>query len=166
MGRQKKNFREGFGIEVDGLEECLAQLRDVGFRVYEATDDAATGGAMVIADEANRRAPKPDAVEIQKKFTRGRGKVTYRIGVDKDRHYLIFFETGASGHEIDGKDKQALAFMQGGAKLVRGSVRHPGIAARPFLRPAFDSKKETAVDTAGSVWRSAIGKIVAKANRP
>jgi len=40
--------------------------------------------------------------------------------------------------------------------VVRKVVQHPGIGAAPFMRPAFDSRKDAAVARAGEVLKKAI----------
>jgi len=46
----------------------------------------------------------------------------------------ILFEKGVGAHEINPK-KQVLKLADG--SFVTGPVRHPGMAAKPFLRPAL-----------------------------
>lgn len=47
---------------------------------------------------------------------------------------------------------------QGGGKSVLGRKVHPGAAARPFLRPAFDTKKGEAVAETREALRAAVKK--------
>lgn len=97
--------------------------------------------------------------------------------------YGKFFETGAKGHEIKPKNGKVLAFTQSSgsaefansrgtlkklkyfrtksgytldaneAKIYFKRVDHPGIASRPFLRPAFDRNKTEIIKTVGDAIR-------------
>ncbi|MDQ5815816.1 MAG: hypothetical protein M3516_05940 [Actinomycetota bacterium] len=46
----------------------------------------------------------------------------------------VLFEQGVGAHEINPK-KQVLKMADGG--FVTGPVKHPGMAAKPFLKPAL-----------------------------
>jgi hypothetical protein len=47
---------------------------------------------------------------------------------------VVLFEKGVGAHEINPK-KQVLKMADGG--FVTGPVKHPGMAAKPFLQPAL-----------------------------
>ena len=85
------------------------------------------------------------------------------IGPDKDHWYYQFFETGAGRHPIGPESKKAIRFPGAeGQELVRFGVTHPGMAARPFLRPALDGQKAEAVRALGQELRR---RIEAAGNR-
>ena len=44
-------------------------------------------------------------------------------------------------------------------KVVTGRVAHPGMAARPFMRPGFDSAKGAAEKAMGAVYRKAVESV-------
>lgn len=80
--------------------------------------------------------------------TRARGgRVTATLRVT-GRHasiaHLLEF-TGAKPHQITAKVAKALG-LSGGAYR---SVRHPGFAKHPFMRPALDQQQRAAVVAAG-----------------
>ncbi len=127
---------------------------------------ALRAGANVIRDEARanvpsktgklRRAIKTDTV------TEG-PLVKARIKIKGKHSYLArFVEYGILAHFIQAGDSglssrkltERLAAAGGtnesggamviGGQFVRGAVLHPGVVARPFLRPAFDIRADDA----------------------
>lgn len=67
--------------------------------------------------------------------------------------HLIEF-TGAVPHKIKAKGKGWLAF--GG--IFAKSIDHPGMKAKPFLRPALDSKANAAIQAVGEQVRKRLTK--------
>ena len=121
-------------------------------------EKSARAGAEVIKDEANRMAPAPH-IETELEFSSWNG-ARYMIGIAKDHWYMRFFETGAAPHEIPRKNNSGFVIFDGDDGLmVRSRVYHPGIQARPFMRPAFDNKKENAVRAVADVFNSEIDRI-------
>jgi hypothetical protein len=51
-----------------------------------------------------------------------------------------------------------LVFEGARGLIVIGGVRHPGMPAQPWLRPAFDSRKDAAAQAVGEVLREAVEK--------
>jgi HK97 gp10 family phage protein len=104
----------------------------------------------------------PDGTEIflgNQKL--GDGTAEVDIGFDEEKWFLRFFEFGASDHEIKGAP---LAFEGESGLVITGSVQHPGMPAKPFMRPAADNKKDEARDAAGDVFRKEIDKLVESRN--
>lgn len=64
------------------------------------------------------------------------------------------FELGVEPHVIKPRRKKAMRLDDG--SFIKGPVRHPGMAARPFLRPALDSKKREATEAALKALREAL----------
>lgn len=145
-------------VELVGDRELEAKLRQVRAAVGKVLDDAGESGANIIQAEAAHRAPGPhiEIEQIEKTLT----KVSYAIGPDREHWYYQFFETGAGAHEIDGKVKKAIMFVSNGESIVRRIVHHPGMAADAFLRPAMDNKHDQAAETVGSVFWTAIERVV------
>jgi HK97 gp10 family phage protein len=141
----------GIDIEIEGGEELLASIKAMGIDVQKILREAALRGARVIVDAANERAPGPhNASEVKKDSAE---RVEVDIGPDEDHWYYRFFETGAGRHEITG---DPLAWGEGAEDVVTGRVLHPGMAARPFLRPAVDENEGKTADAVGQVLRGAI----------
>lgn len=140
-------------ITIDGLDEALAALRRAGVSTRPILRASAQAGADLLVDAARALAPGPeiDSAIIQSTAT----AVTVDVGPTKEKWYYRFFETGAGPHAITGKPLLVFEGEQGG--LVRiTAAQHPGQAAEPFLRPAFDANSDTAADLIGARLRTAI----------
>lgn len=132
--------------KVEGIDELVAKLRRMGISVSDSLSIAVQVGAEVIQSAANPKAPAPNIIteELEKSST----KVTVGIGPDDAHWYYRYLETGASAHEYSGNP--LLAFEGSEGTIITGSVSHPGMAAKPFLRPAFDEKHKAAEDEVGA----------------
>jgi len=138
-------------VTIEGGEELLRRLQQIGVDVRGALEEAALEGAEEIRQPANQNAPGPYIVaEVAEKSDQG---VTVAIGPDPEHWYYRFFETGAQAHTITGAP---LAFEGEEGTVVTGRVSHPGMAARPFLRPAFDERKDAAKESVGERLRKII----------
>ena len=148
---------EDFRYEIEGLEDFIETLGRIDKAVLgTALANAAWKGAGVIQELANDYAPGPHIIRVpDEEFP---GKVTILIGPDKEHWYYTFFETGASAHEIGIKNKEALRLYGFGGGEFAFEVDHPGMAAEPFMRPAVDTGKDTALRTAGDYLLAAILK--------
>jgi len=137
--------------KVEGGEALIAKLQKMGVDVERLLETAAQAGATVIADEASSLAPSPDVrVETAE---RERGRVTVDIGPPDEKWHWRFVETGAGRHGITGSP---LVFEGSEGTVVTFGVDHPGMAARPFLRPALDKEKDAARDEVGSTLKGAL----------
>jgi len=83
-----------------------------------------------------------DSIHISSRISRVNGKITARIvaggknkGTGADVFYAHFLEYGVRPHSL----------TNGG----KGDINHPGIAPRPFMRPALDAQATNAVLSAG-----------------
>jgi HK97 gp10 family phage protein len=141
-------------VKLEGGEELLEALRQIDANMKAALRSATLAGAQPIADAANSMAPGPHIeTEVVSATT---GEATVAIGPDKEHWYYRFQETGAAAHEITGSP----LFFEGRAGLIRtASVTHPGVAAKPFLRPAHDAKGDDARDELGAALRVEIEKV-------
>lgn len=141
-------------VRVEGLPELRQALESLGARTRGAVRQSATAGAEVIRLEAARRAPGPHIGKALKDSSRLSAEMM--IGPDSAHWYYQFAETGAAPHEIDGHTKKAIQFMGKQGLIVRRSVKHSGMAANPFLRPAIDSAASRAVQAVAAVLREAV----------
>lgn len=117
------------------LDKALKRLSDraAGFLLQEAAE----AGAEVIADEVRARAPVGDEPSPAGEEY---GKLIDNITVKPDGRQKI----GRARYGIGvGRSFWALWYELGNSRQV----------ARPFMRPAFDAKKEEAVEAAGNVLR-------------
>lgn len=153
-----KAARSGMNVTIDGLPQLIEELRASGLRVNSSLRSAMRKGMKVIQAEAetNARAFTQHKVTAITASTRAeQGKVSVTLGIKKDRFYAGFFETGVQPHEIKGNP---LVFEGDKGLIVIGGVRHPGMPAIPWLRPAVDAKQGEAIKTVGDVLRDVIEK--------
>lgn len=132
MARPRKNPL----IHLEGADELNQALRRVGDRASGILlKQAAEAGAEVIADEAKRLAPRDTgalADGITAKVHRAQhGRAQVNIGIGKREWY--------------------------GQLIELGTEKMP---ARPFLRPALDSKAEEAIEAVGDALRNALRDVL------
>lgn len=143
---------EDFKVVLVNEAEVLRQLEKVGLVVKDVLKEATLEGAEVVREAAEDKAPGP---HIEKDVTeKKKEKVSVDVGPDEDHWYYRFIEMGAQPHEISPKNAKALKLVGGsGSEEVGFAARvgHPGMAARPFLRPAVDSNKEKVARVIGDV---------------
>lgn len=120
-------------VQIKGGEALLRKLKALDADVKKTLARATLAGAEKIAEAANPLAPAPRiTAEIE---TERAGYATADVGPPDDKWYWKFFERGAQAHEISGP--LSIEF-EGEVHLV-GGASHPGMGARPFLRPAWDA---------------------------
>jgi len=135
--------------KIEGGDALLKRLEKMGVDVTQVLAAAAQAGAQVIADTANGLAPAPQVLIEGDTKASSKNRVTVDIGPSEEKWYWRFLETGAVGHGISPRSKKALAFEVDGERVMAWAVKHPGMAAKPFLRPAFDREKDNATDAVG-----------------
>jgi HK97 gp10 family phage protein len=134
-------------MTLKGGDELKVKLQEMGSAAKGILVESVEKGAKVLADDIRSRAPGPEiGVEVVKA---SKYAATANVGPDKSHWYYRFFETGVQPHTITGP----LAFQGRDGEVVIGGVDHPGMAARPFMRPAFDSKQDRARDVLGQTLR-------------
>jgi HK97 gp10 family phage protein len=154
------------GVKMEGGEEMLQVLADLGVNVKKTLRGSMRAGGKIIQADADARAPSSRAGKkaVLKVSSPKRGQVEARIQPSKRHWYLKFAETGTTAHEIKSSGAGKITF-EGDEGLVRtGVVNHPGAPARPWLRPAFDSRSGEAVEVLGESLREAVeaAKIAAE----
>src|SRR3990167_8723191 len=148
-----------FGAKIEGGEELLEEMRALGVNVRKTLIGATRAGMKVVQAEAEQRA-KPLSTRRGKATrlvfsSKKRDHATADVGLSKKKWVLRFFEQGVTRHEIVGKGKP-LVFEGERGLVVIGGVDHPGMAARSWLRPALDGKRDEATKVFGAVVRAAI----------
>ncbi len=153
------SMAENFQVvaKVEGGDVLLKELAALGGNVRSTARAAVRAGAKVIQAQAEQnaadlsaRAGKRTQIVVKQ---RAGGFIEARIGPSKRRWYFKFFELGATAHEITGNP---LVFEGDNGLVIIGGVHHPGLAARPWLRPAFDTKQGEAPNAVGATFRQAI----------
>jgi HK97 gp10 family phage protein len=138
-------------VSIEGGEELLEKLERIDADLRNTLRAATLAGAQVVADLAAGMAPGPEIATDVVEATSGHCVVA--IGPDAEHWHYRFLETGAAPHEITGDPLQ----FEGDQGLVRTAlVAHPGLAARPFLRPAHDGSHDEQRDAVAARLREAI----------
>ncbi len=159
-------------IKVTGLSELQKLLDDLPANVEK---NVVRGGirtaARVIQDEAKRLCPvggnnlpngeSPgdlrDSIRISMKVKQGLVKANINAGSNK-AYYAHMVEFCTAQHFIKPKHHKSL-FIAG---LMKEIVDHPGAKAKPFMRPAIDSKAEEAIAAMADYMSERITKEVDK----
>ena len=157
-------------ITVAGGKELAAALKELPNRIAKhALQNAVIAGANEIRDEARRLYPgktgKAGIVARRSKAKHSDEK-SARVRASGSRWYLRLIEFGRSAFKVNVRNKKALA---SGGEVFGRSAEIPAMPARPFLRPAFETKKVAAVKRMGEVLaaniRHAARELAAGASR-
>lgn len=140
-------------VKLMNEREVLDALKKAGIAPRTVLDAAVKAAAVVIRDEAQRKAPGP-GIEVAQAESAA-SSVTYHVGPKEDKWHYKFLETGTPPHRIRPKNRKALKLIPLGEVFAAGAS-HPGMAARPFLRPAIDTKANAARDAAGQAIKRAL----------
>lgn len=141
-------------VKLEGDRALLAKLERLGISVQDVLEAAVGAAAEIVRDDARTRAPAPHIEQETTKRTRRMVEVD--VGPDDEHWYYRFIESGAAAHGISGSP---LVFMGDSGMVYTTQVSHPGLTARPFLRPAFDSQSGEATDEMGKHWKRAVESV-------
>ena len=130
-------------VNVTGLSELQAFLDALPAKMEaNIMRSALRAGAVLIAKQAKanleengniRTGRLRDSIRVSTKLKNGQATASAKIG-DKKAWYWKFIEySGARAHSITAKNGGVLVFAGGRYR----SVQHPGMTAKPFLRPAL-----------------------------
>jgi HK97 gp10 family phage protein len=143
--------------KVEGGDQLLKELAALGGNVRSTSRTAVRAGAKVIQAQAEvnaetiaTRPAKHTQIKISQRV---KGTIEAMIGPSKKKWFYRYFETGVTPHEITGAP---LVFEGESGLVIIGGVQHPGLTARPWLRPAFDSKQGAAPAAVEDVFKKAI----------
>lgn len=163
--------------DIKGLDSFLAFLGDSPKQMQAATHASLFAGAQLIEAQAKANCPVgapsaenvrlygdyPGALRdsIRATVAEKDGKIYASVkaggrtpsGADVFYAHIIEF-TGAAAHIIKSRDGKSLAIAGG----QFASVRHPGMKAHPFLRPALDAKELEAVALVGAGIKTVLEK--------
>lgn len=155
-------------MHLEGTAELLTQFRELREAAQKrALRAAAKDGAEVIRAEAARLAPRARGKLAQHIETRvhamaGPNEIDIDIGPAKNVWYGMIVELGAKPHRMRprrSRGKKVLASME---QVFGAEIEHPGFRARPFLRPAFDTQKEAAVEAFGQSLQKRVTRALAR----
>ncbi len=143
--------------KIEGGPQLLKEFAALGGNVRSTSRTAIRAGAKIIQAQAEINAQsiatRPGKHTQIKISQRVRGTIEAMIGPSKRKWFYRFFEMGVTPHEIGGAP---LVFEGDEGLVIIGSVQHPGMAAHPWLRPAFDAKQADAPAAIEDVFRKAI----------
>lgn len=167
-------------VKMEGWAELEDLLRlmpsKIGTKVAVAS---LRKGAAIIRAEAARLVPVETgelrrSIRVRTFRQKSRAERTVTVWVQgPEKSLAILVEFGTSAHLIKrkrkggvlGRAKGRLGGIYQGKGLPRGQVMHPGATARPFIRPAFDSRVGQATQAIAQGIREGIEKFIAE-NRP
>jgi len=144
-------------IKIEGLKELMDSMQNfVSPKLQQKlVQGSVKTAANVVKQEAERRLGKGKGyigMAAPKKKKWGAGAVAVMgIGVKKKHWQVWFQEWNLKGHEIIAgtrrkkKTGKKILYEEATGKFFGKKVHIPYRAARPFLRPAIDSKKEEAL---------------------
>lgn len=137
---------------IKGGKELQAFLNTLAPKIEQnIMRGALRAGAKVIAEEAKQNVSVKsgdlrDSIRVGTKAKRGQVTATVKAG-NKKAYYTRFIEFGTAAHEIKPKDAKSLFF----AGMFGDLIAHPGNRAKPFMRPALDSKSNEAIEEVGKM---------------
>lgn len=138
-------------INITGGKELAEFLQGLPLKIEKNIMRAALrAGARVIANEAKLNVPVQDgdlkrSIRTASNAKKGLVEAYARAG-DKKAWYYRFVEYGTAPHIIKGRNGGMLTFTaRDGKKITKQSVNHTGAVAKPYMRPALDTKGDEAV---------------------
>jgi HK97 gp10 family phage protein len=157
-------------VNVEGLDGLLDRLKalpkEMSGKAGGPAKKALIAGSIVIRDEARRLAPKDtgllsaNIIHYRAKLTSGKAemvKIGVRTGSRKYGKTVKNVRKGIVGQEYKTRgDAYYWYFFEFGTEKM---------AARPFLRPAFESKKDEALEQIAVHLRKQIEILERKASK-
>lgn len=139
-------------VNIVGGKELGKFLQSLPVKVEKNIMRAALrAGAGVLAKEAKKNVPVDlgdlkRSIRTSSNARKGHVEASAKAG-SKKAYYYAFVEFGTAPHLIKaGKNKTNLVFTsRSGEKIKTKQVSHPGAKAKPYMRPAFDTKGDEAV---------------------
>ncbi|MCK0531770.1 HK97-gp10 family putative phage morphogenesis protein [Sphingobium agri] len=165
-------------ISMKGGKDLAAFLQAFPAHIQKgAVRSALTAAAKPVRDQARANAPRKSgklakAIKTSSPKVEQDGRVTIKVQLKGQHSYLgHFIEYGVRPHFISAGDSDLSArkltqkarregsseeggVLKIGDTFVSGVVMHPGIAAKPFLRPALDARADDAVRAFGDRIRT------------
>lgn len=139
-------------ITIRGADELARTLKAHGVDVQKGLEKITLAAAEVVREDAEGRA-RGDVSVIAETAESKPAYVRVSIGPPKAEWYAKFLEFGAGAHAIE----QAGKVLTIGGDTFRPRANHPGLTARPFLRPAADERRDDALQAAKTAMKRATG---------
>lgn len=148
-------------LQVKGLAELHKVLQSLPEELEKKVlRNALRAGANEFKKAAKAQVPvksgalrKSIRVKTSARKGRWRLKATVVAG-NAEAYYAHMVEFGTAAHMIKPAKAKSLFFLG----QAREAVEHPGAQAKPFMRPAFDSGSEAAINAFADSVRKRLGK--------
>jgi HK97 gp10 family phage protein len=156
------------GFTIRGGAELEKALRELPVKLERnILRGALRAGAKVFEQEAKRRVPTRtgklrDSIRVSVRARRGAIVAMVKAGGGKERvFYAHLVERGTAPHVIlAGGGTAGGKLLAAGARLFGAKVDHPGAAARPFMRPAFDTQAAAALEAVRAYIEKRLGQVI------
>ncbi len=158
-----------YGIEINGFRSLNKELGKLeGREARKKIRKALKKSARLIIVKARSNLPSQYSTlkkSMVSQFRKPRSsnyqtiKIAFTVGYSARYNgwYAHIIERGADAHEILPKTRKA---MNAGDDNIVKNVKHPGVRARPFFRPAFDTKYKAMITTFGQTLFAEIKKDI------
>lgn len=142
-------------ITTEGFDAILSKIESMGKTGDKLLNEAVKAGGNVILQDALPRVSKrsgklKDGLKVSG-VKKKSGTKYVLVGITKEDNTEIFYgkflEFGASAHKIP---------IKKGKKKGR-VVNHPGTSSKPFLAPAYESKKDEAKNVMKEILKRGLG---------
>lgn len=149
-----------FGATLEGGDDLLRDLNQMGSLTKKSLKGVTKAGADVIAAAANARAAT--ITSRSGKHVRVRVRVRpggYAVGAifpAKGKAHLKLHEYGTKAGWRWARKNGPFKFYAGNRLVVTRLIKHPGMAKRPWLAPAFNAAKDEAAQAYGRALRKVI----------
>ena len=155
-------------VKIEGLKELANALRELPARIGKsALRGAVYAGAKVIKDEAKQRAPQytgPVSEGHPPPGTLKRSIIIKQIREKSSQSHQTFYVTVRKGKKYQKQGKKGNLSQDAyyASWVEFGTAK---MSARPFLRPAFESRKSAAVEAIKSKLSARIEEEATKLGR-
>lgn len=150
---------DGVTIKVEGLDELARKIRSLAPKIQDKIlGSAVNAGLQIVKKDAADRVPVGEthtvngithesgmlkrSIFVKRISSNGEGRAEYILGVRQ-------------GRKERKRNKDAFYW-----RFIEFGTKH--IAARPFLRPAFESKKNEAFEKIKQTLKSGLDRVVAQ----
>lgn len=145
--------------EIEGADQLVKDLLSVGLNVKKSVVGAVRKGGRVIRNQAEANANAISQKPGKKVALRVRKRTDFVVGSiypAKGHAELRLAEYGTPAGWRLATKRGPFKFYAGNRLIVTRAIQHPGTAARPWLRPAFDTKSSEAARVLGDTLKDAI----------
>lgn len=136
-------------VRIEGMAEVTRKLREIGASVSNSLEGAGTKGMLVIEGDARERVPVDIGNLGRSIITKTTQKTqnSVEIATGTNLEYAPYVEYGTGIYAENGKGRKTpWMYYYVGTKGPEGWRFTRGQRHQPYLRPAFDTKKDRVVE--------------------